>query len=232
MDRRSVRARTRLIDAAESIIATKGVDALTLSEVQQIAGQRNKSAIAYHFGSRDDLVRAVVRRQIDVMDTRRRERIEKISAPLKSLSRVELLHLLLCPILDGVFEAPTSYEARCLQQFGSQHELVEMMVSIAAESNSQMIRGLLMSDLDHLPQALAATRIDYAMILVITLLARFETCRDLGIVSALPNAVVRRDLIQVANGIISLPADPMDADPRTWATRYTRTFRFDPLECQ
>lgn len=227
-DRRTVQARAKLIDAAELIIATRGIEALTLSEVQQFAEQRNKSAIVYHFGSREGLIEAVVRRHTNLMDARRRARIEEIKKPLAALSKTEILELLICPIMDGVFDVPKSYEARCLQQFGSRPELVELMVAAAAESNSATVRGLLLKSIDHLPPPLAATRIDYAMILVVTLLAQFEACRDIGIISALPNEIVRRDLIQVALGIISSPADPRDADSESWATRYTRTFRFEP----
>lgn len=227
LDRRSVRAREKLLDSAEILIATKGLEALTLSEVQQFAEQRNKSAVAYHFGSRDGLIEAVVRRHIDRLDVRRNDRINAVAGPLSSLSRDDLLDLLISPIMDGVFDSPNSNEARCLQQFGSRPELVDVMVAAAAESNSVMIRGLLLAGIDHLPIPLRASRIDYAMILVVTLLAQFEACRDLGIISALPVEVVRRDLLQVANGIISAPVNPLDADSNAWSTRYTRTFRFE-----
>lgn len=227
-DRRTVQARARLTDAAEHIIATKGIEALTLSEVQQVAEQRNKSAIVYHFGSREGLIEAVVLRHTALMDARRQARIEGIGKPLELLTKTEILELLICPIMDGVFGVPQSYEARCLQQFGSRPELVELMVAAAAESNSSTVRELLLKSIDHLPPPLAATRIDYAMILVVTLLAQFEACRDIGIISALPDEIVRRDLIQVALGIISSPADARDASSEAWATRYTRTFRFEP----
>lgn len=228
LDRRTVKARERLLDAAECLIATKGIEALTLSEVQQFAEQRNKSAIAYHFGSREGLIGAVVRRQTDRMDARRNERIGGVEGPLESLSLRELLDILISPIMDGVFDTPNGYEARCLQEFGSRPELVDLMVAAAAESNSAQIRGLLLSKIDHLPPTLRASRIDYAMILVVTLLAQYEACRDLGLPSVLPTGPVRRDLIQVAHAIVSSPASPEDEGSDSWSARYTRTFRFEP----
>lgn len=227
-DRRTVRSRTLLIDAAEQIIATKGIEALTLRDVQQIAEQRNKSAINYHFGSREGLIEAVVRRQTERMAARRDERMGRLQGPLESQSPTALLDLLISPIMDGVFDSPHSFEARCLQEFGSRPELVEVMVAAAAESNSAKVRMMLLDRIDHLPLALRASRIDYAMILVVTLLAQYEACRDLGIPSALSTDTVRRDLLQVACAIITCPVSPEDSGPDAWSTRYTRTFRFEP----
>uniref|UniRef100_UPI0035C6F61D TetR family transcriptional regulator n=5 Tax=Nocardia seriolae TaxID=37332 RepID=UPI0035C6F61D len=49
-------ARERIILAAEQLIAERG-PAVPLRDIAAAAGQRNNSAIQYHFGSRDGLVR-------------------------------------------------------------------------------------------------------------------------------------------------------------------------------
>ncbi|MCU1639860.1 MAG: taurine dioxygenase [Nocardia sp.] len=45
-----------MIDAAERLIAERGLAAVTLQDVQNAAGQSNRSAAKYHFGSRDGLL--------------------------------------------------------------------------------------------------------------------------------------------------------------------------------
>ncbi len=50
------RTREKLIAAAERLMANHGIDGVDLREIHAAAGQRNRSAIAYHFGDREGLV--------------------------------------------------------------------------------------------------------------------------------------------------------------------------------
>ena len=50
----------RLLEAGEYLFARYGVHGPTLRELNARAGQRNPSALHYHFGSRDGLVLAIL----------------------------------------------------------------------------------------------------------------------------------------------------------------------------
>jgi len=52
--------RALLLDATEALIAERGVDGVTLTEIRTKAGQSNSSAITYHFGSKQGLLEALV----------------------------------------------------------------------------------------------------------------------------------------------------------------------------
>src|SRR6195952_5438467 len=52
--------RVMLMTVAERLFATRGIDAVTMREIQLAAGQSNTSVIRYHFGSRDGLIRALI----------------------------------------------------------------------------------------------------------------------------------------------------------------------------
>lgn len=52
--------RRDLVAAAERLFALHGVDTPSLREITREAGQRNTSALQYHFGDRDELLRAVL----------------------------------------------------------------------------------------------------------------------------------------------------------------------------
>lgn len=56
------------MQAGERLFARKGVDRVRLREINELAGQRNSSALHYHFGSRDGLVLAILRRHQDDVD--------------------------------------------------------------------------------------------------------------------------------------------------------------------
>jgi AcrR family transcriptional regulator len=50
----------RLISAAEQLFASRGIDGVSLREINAAAGQRNSTALQYHFVDRAGLVRAVL----------------------------------------------------------------------------------------------------------------------------------------------------------------------------
>lgn len=60
--RNSDETQLALVRAAEKLMAERGIDAVSLREVSVEAGQANNSAVAYHFGSRDALIDAILAR--------------------------------------------------------------------------------------------------------------------------------------------------------------------------
>ncbi|TMR13293.1 TetR/AcrR family transcriptional regulator [Nonomuraea turkmeniaca] len=54
--------REQLLTAAERLFAERGVFAVSNRQVSEAAGQGNNTAVGYHFGTKTDLVRAIVRR--------------------------------------------------------------------------------------------------------------------------------------------------------------------------
>jgi AcrR family transcriptional regulator len=60
-----------LLDAAARLFAERGVDNVAIAEIVRAAGQRNTSAIHYHFGSRDEVLRAVLARHVPELAQRR-----------------------------------------------------------------------------------------------------------------------------------------------------------------
>ena len=52
--------RQRLVTAAEMLFAERGIEAVSLREINAAAGQRNSTALQYHFGGRRGLLAAVL----------------------------------------------------------------------------------------------------------------------------------------------------------------------------
>jgi len=65
--------RRRLIEVAERLFAERGIDAVSISELLQAAGQRNKNAVQYHFGDREGLVLAIAEHRSAALNRRRSE---------------------------------------------------------------------------------------------------------------------------------------------------------------
>jgi AcrR family transcriptional regulator len=71
MPRDASRTRARLLRAGERRFARDGVRGARLADIVRDAGQGNDSAVGYHFGSRQGLLRAIVEKHLAAMDGRR-----------------------------------------------------------------------------------------------------------------------------------------------------------------
>lgn len=71
MARDATQTRARLIRAGEQRFARDGIQGAKLSDIVRDAGQRNDSAVGYHFGSRQGLLTAIVAKHMAVMEDQR-----------------------------------------------------------------------------------------------------------------------------------------------------------------
>ena len=67
--------RQRLIEAATRGFAEHGVHTASLLEITRQAGQRNRGAVHYHFGSRTGMLVAVLEQPLDALASREQELI-------------------------------------------------------------------------------------------------------------------------------------------------------------
>jgi AcrR family transcriptional regulator len=71
MGRDGSETRARLLRAGEQVFARSGVNGANLREINAEAGQRNNSALHYHFGSREGLLQAIASRHQHDIDAGR-----------------------------------------------------------------------------------------------------------------------------------------------------------------
>lgn len=124
-------AQARILETAERLYALYGIDAVSIRQITAEAGQKNGSAVHYHFGSRDGLVDAILALRTGA---RNQLRLEMLDA-LKEASRDQL------PDIRGVAEAMVrpqfkdltlgsrSYHRRFVKQVHQRHELMEKVLS-------------------------------------------------------------------------------------------------------
>lgn len=70
--------RSRLKRAARGLIAQKGVEAVGIREIMELANVRNASAIGYHFGSKQGLISELVQDIFDEVSGRWRMRLDEL----------------------------------------------------------------------------------------------------------------------------------------------------------
>jgi AcrR family transcriptional regulator len=106
---RGERARADILDAAERLIAERGIQ-VPLRDIAVAAGQRNNSAVNYHFRNRQDLIDAIVRRRLEPMERERAQMIDELVGEGRDDVRA-WLRIMVLPFT----EVGSPYYARFLQ---------------------------------------------------------------------------------------------------------------------
>jgi AcrR family transcriptional regulator len=88
--RDATQTRARLLRAGEVRFARDGVAGAKLSDVVRDAGQRNDSAVGYHFGSRQGLLVAIVAKHMAEMEQHR-------TVPEADADLTEVVHAVVAP---------------------------------------------------------------------------------------------------------------------------------------
>lgn len=91
--------RERLLDAAERLFAEKGLHATSTREIIASAGQRNESAIQYHFGGRSGLLEAIHARRLTEVEQARAERLDALLAAEPDPSARAVLDCVISPVV-------------------------------------------------------------------------------------------------------------------------------------
>jgi AcrR family transcriptional regulator len=89
--------RTALVRAGEHLFARQGVDGARTADIRRAAGQQNESALHYHFGSREGLLLAIVRKHLEATEPARREALAAATAGGRAPSPAQLVAALVTP---------------------------------------------------------------------------------------------------------------------------------------
>jgi AcrR family transcriptional regulator len=94
--------RVMLMEVAERLFATRGIEAVTLREIQEAAGQSNTSVIRYHFGSRDGLIRALIAYRQSSLGTDRKAMLARMRDEGKEADPRAVVWLLVRPLANSI----------------------------------------------------------------------------------------------------------------------------------
>jgi AcrR family transcriptional regulator len=89
----------RILDAAERLFGENGFPATSLRRITSEAGV-NVAAIHYHYGSKEELLRAVIDRRVGPVNEKRLKLLEELTAGSRSPSLEQVLRSFLQPALE------------------------------------------------------------------------------------------------------------------------------------
>lgn len=180
---RGSRTRELILDVAERLFAEHGIAAVSGRQIGEAAGQGNNSAVGYHFGTKTDLVRAIVRRHTAAMERRRIEAIAALNArPGDRAGLADWVGCLVRPATDHLasLSAPTWY-ARFIAQADAEPTLREVVIEeVVATPSMRQVVEVLARLRPQLSERVRLERSGMARILIVHVLAEHERALHAG----------------------------------------------------
>lgn len=196
-------SRGLLLEAAERVMAERGLD-VPLKDIALEAGQRNNSAVPYHFGSREGLIRAVIELRTAPQEARR---VELLADLERSGGRAELgvlVGMLVRPACELPYAAGATHYARFVEQVRNRPALADVEFAVDRWPAAQIAASKLAQELGDLPVEVRRRRIETLIGVQFSMLADLERRWD-GAGSPAPSADVVDDLVSMLVGMLSAP---------------------------
>ncbi|WP_169564344.1 TetR/AcrR family transcriptional regulator [Microbacterium indicum] len=179
MGRHGDRVREQLMDAAERLYASEGVAAVSARQIADAAGMSNHSAVAYHFGGRDELLEALVGRHTEATLARRRELEAALGA---EPTAQEILATRLMPFVENLDALPRpSWRARFLVQAAAHPAGREILARVTRTTEVSEGVGVLARLAPGVPRRVIGARSAIVGGLVLNVCAGYEAQAAVGI---------------------------------------------------
>ncbi|MGD0241797.1 MAG: TetR/AcrR family transcriptional regulator [Streptosporangiaceae bacterium] len=165
-----------ILDAAAVLMDERGVDNVTTQDINQASGHRNRSAVQYHFGTRDAVIQAVMARSMEPIDAERNMLLDYLEGTGTRLTPRAALEVVVSPLARQLHHPEGRRYLRLSAQLINHPRFVRdsgdaIMVNT---SISRCVRYIL-PVLAHLPPSVAAERTSLATGFVVRALG--DQCR-------------------------------------------------------
>lgn len=211
-----------MIEAGERIAAQRGLAAMSLREVQAAAGQRNKSAAQYHFGSRTGLIEAIVATRMGPINEGRLARLEALDATGRTPTVRQLVEVLVVPLAEATLRPDSSWARFLVQGFADPELSAVVRRTFEGRAYFDTLARLAEAS-GHLPEPLRQRRIDHAVGLAVMSLGAAEAARSTGRPSAVGHEALVADLLDTCTAVIEAPATDATRRALTDRSRTDRT---------
>jgi len=193
-----------LIQAAERLFAEKGLGGVSVRDITLAAGARNQSALHYHFGDMDKLLKEVFAHRYRQIEETRRQRLAEMAAAGTNGDIAKLMEAAVGPLFEACLEENGRLYARfCVQLTADpRFDLVQLIGEIGMQSVAQM-RALIGEALSDLPIDTLRTRLRLLFTISIVLMADYARLIEAG--NAPPLDVATREAAFTLSGFLQAP---------------------------
>ena len=209
---RSDGTREAILTAAEMLFAEHGVFAVSNRQVSEAAGQGNNAAVGYHFGTKTDLIRAIVRRHNEQVERICQDMVDRAPKPATLRDWGDCL---VRPLAQHLTElgSPTTYARFSAQLMPDpSHRDLVSEESLGSSSVLQIIEGLNRA-LPDMPDGVRAERNAMARQLIVHMFAERERALADGAPTPHPSwDAMATSLVDAITGLMLAPITEAGAD--------------------
>ena len=166
--------RDQLLDAAERLFVERGPDDVSARAIVREAGQKNQSALQYHFGGREGLITAIIERRMQQLEARREKFLsealaESAEPDLRSLCAVMVrAPFTLCRDQRAFRE----FLGKLGQRLTTDNPDPAVASTIQALPSLQVLRDRVRAHLEHIPVPLLLLRASSTYFFVLLTISR------------------------------------------------------------
>jgi AcrR family transcriptional regulator len=200
--------RQRLLDAATRVFAEQGVETASLIEVARRAGQRNRGAVHYHFGSRTGLLVALLEQHAGFLA----EREGELLALAEQTPETDLASVVEAVVRPAVELAETGWRGRCYLVVvaelaeSDQEAMDERVAAALAHTGGYAVYELLTRRMPPLAESLVTERLSLLTGFILRSVADRARSVERGHGRAqLDTATFTANLVAMAAGMASAP---------------------------
>jgi AcrR family transcriptional regulator len=166
-----------MVRVAERLMAERGIEAVSLRSVMLEAGQRNKSAAQYHFGSRDGLIAEILIMRMGPINERRFEMLRVWDDSGRGDLR-ELVKCLLVPLAEQALSDADSYYARFLARSHADPLLSRVSAKAPQGDSWRMWIERTLECMSQIPEPIRRRRVDAVANNVVFAVADWEAAGE------------------------------------------------------
>jgi AcrR family transcriptional regulator len=194
----SIDARESLLLAAERLIGEGGVS-VSLREIAVAAGQRNNSAVAYHFGSRDGLIEAVVAHRLATMEAERMRLLADLETSATPVTLPDLVSVLVGPMFTTPYRQGSTHYARFLEKARDHPAVIHDPLTDDRWPATRILTARLGQALDELSPSVRSQRLTSMVTVMFALLADAERRGQLD------RRATREAVVDMLVGLLTAP---------------------------
>ncbi|MEM7079261.1 MAG: helix-turn-helix domain-containing protein [Pseudomonadota bacterium] len=205
---RSLLTKNALMRAAEVLIAENGIENVAIKDIVAKAGQKNESALQYHFKSINGLIHAIHDQRGQEIQAKRATLLHNLLSESPEPDLGSVCQLMVQPVFD-LARASDEFR-RYIQAFGHELALAEAPLRARVESaanadgsSTQALGVLLVASLPHLSKAAFTRRLEAAMRL--SAASMFHQSRRSGGFRGLQAELFLSSLVDALVGLLSAP---------------------------
>ncbi|MFJ9367628.1 TetR/AcrR family transcriptional regulator [Nocardia sp. NPDC101769] len=207
MNSERVSTKERLLEVAEELFAERGVDATLVGDIVQGAGQRNPSALRYHFGSREGVLEAILQKHLSRVEERRTELFEQWSGPGPETVR-DAVSLIVTPLVELLDSQSGRRHLQILAQSVHRFDQSQLdALSLSYPTMAATVR-LMGRAIGQLPEAVIEERVRSVLQLTMTMLSVRARSLSTGSDIPLSAKVFEENLVAMVTAALTAPLSP------------------------